>query len=228
MNSTIKSLARVLGLAAAVLGTAVPAAAAVVFYTDQAAYEAALGTSVASDNFSDLTPDAALAGPLARFAGGSGYRARAVLALPDPGAEDFFPIAPGGNTALSSNFSTASMVFDQFSQSVRGISGQFFSSDESGSLLAGTLDLVFFDQDGGFNYSLASGGIAPSFLGFISDGSFSSFSLSAVQPSGGSFRYAAVDDLGLAARQAVPEPGAASLSLLALGLMLLVAKRRGS
>ena len=226
MNSTIKSLARVLGLAAAVLGTAVPAAAAVVFYTDQAAYEAALGTSVASDNFSDLTPDAALAGPLARFAGGSGYRARAVLALPDPGAEDFFPIAPGGNTALSSNFSTASMVFDQFSQSVRGISGQFFSSDESGSLLAGTLDLVFFDQDGGFNYSLASGS-APSFLGFISDGSFSSFSLSAVQPSGG-FRFAAVDDLSLAARQAVPEPGAASLSLLALGLMLLVGKRRGN
>ena len=227
MNSTIKSLARVLGLAAAVLGTAVPAAAAVVFYTDQAAYEAALGTSVASDNFSDLTPDAALAGPLARFAGGSGYRARAVLALPDPGAEDFFPIAPGGNTALSSNFSTASMVFDQFSQSVRGISGQFFSSDEFGSLLAGTLDLVLFDQDGGFNYSLASGS-APSFLGFISNGSFSGFSLVALQPTDGSFRYAAVDDLGLAARQAVPEPGAASLSLLALGLMLLVAKRRGS
>ena len=227
MNSSLKSLARVLGLAAAVLGTAVPAAAAVVVFTSQAAYEAALGTSVASDNFSDLTPDAVLAGPLARFAGGSGYRARAVLALPDPGAEDFFPIAPGGNTALSSNFSTASMVFDQFSQSVRGISGQFFSSNEFGSLLAGTLDLVLFDQDGGFNYSLTSGS-APSFLGFISNGSFSSFSLSAVQPSGGSFRFAAVDDLGLAARQAVPEPGAASLSLLALGLMLLVGKRRGN
>jgi hypothetical protein len=226
MNSSLKSLARVLGLAAAVLGTAVPASAAVVVYTSQAAYEAALGTSVASDNFSDLTPDAALAGPLARLAGGSGYRARAVLALPDPGAEDFFPIAPGGNTALSSNFSTASMVFDQFSQSVRGISGQFFSSDEFGSLLAGTLNLVLFDQDGGFNYSLTSG-IAPSFLGFISNGSFSGFSLVALQPTDGSFRFAAVDDLGLAARQAVPEPGAASLSLLALGLMLLVAKRRG-
>jgi len=199
----------------------------VVVYTSQAAYGAALGTSVASDNFSDLTPGAALAGPLARLAGGTGYTARAVLALPDPGAEDFFPIAPAGNTALSSNFSTASMVFDQFSQSVRGISGLFFSSDELGSLLAGTLDLVLFDQDGGFNYNLASGS-APSFLGFISNGSFSSFSLSAVQPSDGSFRFAAVDDLGLAARQAVPEPGAASLSLLALGLMLLVGKRRGN
>ncbi len=61
------------------------------------------------------------------------------------------------------------LVFDQFSQSVRGISGQFFSSDEFGSLLAGTLDLVLFDQDGGFNYSLTSGS-APSFLGFISNG----------------------------------------------------------
>jgi hypothetical protein len=118
------------------------------------------------------------------------------------------------------------LVFDQFSQSVRGISGQFFSSDEFGSLLSGTLDLVLFDQDGGFNYSLTSG-IEPSFLGFISNGSFNRFSLVAQQPTDGSFRYAAVDDLGLAARQAVPEPGAASLSLLALGLMLLAAKRRG-
>jgi len=225
MNSQIKSLARVLGLAAAVLGTAVPAAAAVVVFTSQAAYEAALDTSVASDSFSDLTPGAALAGPLARLAGGTGYTARAVLALPDLGAEDFFPIAPGGNTALSSNFSNASMVFDQFSQSVRGISGQFFSSGEDGNLLAGILNLVFFDQDGGFNYSLASGS-TPSFLGFISNGSFNSFSLVALQPTDGSFRFAAVDDLGLAARQAVPEPGAASLSLLALALMLLVGKRK--
>ena len=221
MKTQLKSLVGVLGLAVALLGTGVPCAAAVVVYTSQAAYGAALGTSVASDNFSDLTPGAALAGPLARLAGGTGYRARAVLALPDPGAEDFFPIAPGGNTALSSNFSTASMVFDQFSQSVRGISGQVFSSDELGELLAGTLNLVLFDQDGGFNYSLASGS-APSFLGFISNGSFSSFSLVARQPTDGSFRFAAVDDLGLT----VPEPGAVSLSLLALGMMLMVAKRR--
>ena len=224
MNTKITSLARVLGLAAALLGTALPSAAAVVVYTDQAAYESALGTSVSSDSFSDLAPDSALSGPLARLAGSTGYTARAVPLVPDLGAEDFYPVAPGGNTALSSNFADATMVFDQFSQSVRGLSGQFFSSDELGAMLSGSLNLVLVDQDGSFNHSLAIGN-APSFLGFISDGSFSSFSLSALQPSGG-FHFAAVDDLGLAVTSAVPEPGAASLKLLGLGLLMLVAKRR--
>ena len=226
MKTNITSLARVLGLAAALLGTALASSAAVVVYTSQAAYELALGASVASDGFDDLVAGGALAGPLARLAGSTGYMARVVPLVPDRGAEDFFPIGPGGNTALSSNFADASMVFDQFSQTLRGISGQFFSSDEQGDLLAGTLNLMLIDQDGSFDYSLASG-IAPSFLGFISDGSFSSFSLSAVQPSGG-FRFAAVDDLGLAVTQAVPEPGVVSLSLFGLGLMLLVARRRRS
>ncbi|MBC7938567.1 MAG: PEP-CTERM sorting domain-containing protein, partial [Chitinophagaceae bacterium] len=166
----------------------------------------------------------ALAGPLARSAGGTAYVARAVPLVPDIGAEDFFPIAPGGNTALSSNFADATQLFDQFSQAVRGISGQFFSTDEQGDLLAGSLNLLLVDQDGSFNYSLASG-TTPSFLGFISDGAISSLSLSAVQPTGG-FRYAAVDNLGLAVASAVPEPGAMSLSLLALGLMTLVVRRK--
>jgi len=224
MNTHIISLARVLGLAAALLGTALPSAAVVVVYTSQVAYELALGASVASDDFGDLVAGSALTGPLTRMAGGTGYTARAVLLVPDLGAEDFFPIAPGGNTALSSNFADATMVFDQFSQSVRGLSGQFFSSDELGAMLSGSLNLVLVDQDGSFNHSLAIGN-APSFLGFISDGSFSSFSLSALQPSGG-FHFAAVDDLGLAVTSAVPEPGAASLKLLGLGLLMLVAKRR--
>jgi len=224
MNTNITSLARVLGLAAALLGTALPSAAAVVVYTDQAAYESALGTSVASDSFSDLAPGSALSGPLARLAGSTAYTARAVPLVPDLGAEDFYPVSPGGNTALSSNYADASMVFDQFSQSVRGLSGQFFSSDELGALLAGSLNLVLVDQDGSFNYSLATGN-APSFLGFISNGSFSGLTLSAVQPLGG-FSYAAVDNLGLAAASVVPEPGALWLSLLGVGLLTLVAKRR--
>ncbi len=224
MNTHLISLARVLGLAAALLGTALPSSAVVAVFTSQADYELALGASVASDSFDDLALGDALAGPLTRPAGSTDYRARAVPLVPDLGAEDFFPIAPGGNTALSSNFADATMVFDQFSQSVRGLSGQFFISDEQGALLSGGLKLVLVDQDGSFNHSLATGN-APSFLGFISDGSFSSFSLSALQPTS-SFHFAAVDDLGLAVTSAVPEPGAASLKLLGLGLLMLVAKRR--
>jgi len=224
MNTKITSLARVLGLAAALLGTALPSAAAVVVYTDQAAYELALGASIASDSFDDLALGDALAGPLARLAGSTGYMARAVPLVPDLGGDAFYPIAPGGNTALSSNFADASMVFDQFSQSVRGLSGQFFSSELDGMLQVGSLNLVLVDQDGSFNYNLATGN-APSFLGFISNGSFSGLTLSAVQPLGGS-SYAAVDNLGLAAASVVPEPGALWLSLLGVGLLTLVAKRR--
>ena len=224
MNTHIISLARVLGLAAALLGTALPSAAVVVVYTSQVAYELALGASVASDDFGDLVAGSALTGPLTRMAGGTGYTARAVPPLvPDLGAEDFFPIAPGGNTALSSNFADASLTFDQFSQTLRGISGRFFTSDEAGDFLAGTLNLVLVDQDGSFNYSLDTG--TPSFLGFLSNGSIIGLSLSALQPTS-SFHFAAVDDLGLAVTSAVPEPGAASLKLLGLGLLMLVAKRR--
>ena len=226
MNTNFKSLAHVLGFAGALLCTALPSTAAVAVYTSQAAYQVALGTSFASDSFSDLTPGSALTGPFSRLAGITVYRASAVPLVSDLGAEDFFPIAPGGNTALSSNFSDASMVFDQFSQSVRGLSGHFFSTDEQGDLLTGSLSLVLIDQDGSFNYSLATGA-APSFLGFISNGSFSGLSLSAVQPAGG-FKFAAVDDLGLSVTSPVPEASAASLSLLGLGLMLLAVKRRRS
>jgi len=223
MNTNITSIARVLGLTAALLGTALPSTAAVVVYTDQASYESALGASIASDSFNDLALGDALAGPLARQAGSTGYMARAVPLVPDLGAEDFYPVSPGSNTALSSNFANATMVFDQFS--VRGLSGQFFSSVLGGVLQAGSLNLVLVDQDGSFNYNLASG-IAPSFLGFISNGNISALSLSADQPVG-DFSYAAVDDLGLSVTSPVPEPTAASLTLLGLGL-LLVAKRRRS
>lgn len=231
MNTNTQALAialartRALALAAAILGGALPASAAVTVYTDPTAYQAALlGASVATDDFSDLTPDSALAGPLARFAGSTAYSVRAVPLVSELGAEDFFPVAPGGNTALSSNFAEASQLFDQFSQALSGVSGQFFSSDVLGSPLAGTLNLVLVDQDGSFNYSLASGN-APSFLGFISTGSISSLSLSAVQPLD-EFRYAVVDDLGLAVASAVPEPGAVWLGLWGLGLLGLMARRK--
>ncbi|MGE1095300.1 PEP-CTERM sorting domain-containing protein, partial [Pseudomonas zeae] len=78
--------------------------------------------------------------------------------------------------------------------------------------------------DGSFSYSLA-GGAVPSFLGFISDGTLSSMSLWAVQPTDG-FSYAAVDNLGLSVASAVPEPGAVSLSLLGLSLLAVAARRK--
>ena len=223
MKTTLNKLAQALALAGALLTTALSAHASVISYTDFTAFQAALAGN-GSDNYDDLTAGAALAGPLSRMAGSFDYQVAAVpsaLNAGQLGDSDFYPVAPGGTTALSANFADSTLHFTGFASTVRGLGGRFFSTDVDGALVASTqlLLLSLTEADGTVTQESVNTGLS-GFYGFISTGSLLAFS---VQNTNGN--WASVDDFSVgAAANAVPEP--ASLGLALCGLMLATSFRR--
>lgn len=208
-------------LAALFLGAAAPASAAVVTYSNQAAFTAAVFQPVVG-TFGDLA-QGALPGPLAR----TGYQAnvRDNLGLNgQDGAEDFFVLDNGaGGNWLSTNFAANTLVFSNFAPNVRAIGGSFFSTGIDGAVLAGqTLLLSLTDASGTFDFVL-NGLNSSSFRGFTSDSAIVSLSLTGIQ--GRDFNFATAGSLILAE---VPEPGNLALFMLAAlcGLAVRLSVRR--
>ena len=202
--------------AAALLSTAGLAQAALTVYTDATAFLSAV-TQSGQDSFDDL-PGGTLNGPLNRSAGSRGY---SVEVLPDtsfipaggvvpPGL--FYAAGSAPDLWLSTNSATDTLRFFKLG-GASAIGGSFFASDVNGAALAGvSLTVLATDTQGAVSQLLGNPGPG-NFLGFVSDHTLQSLTVSAVQPAFDS-AWTSVNNLVLAS--SVPEPQ--SLALLLVGL----------
>lgn len=117
------------------------------------------------------------------------------------------------------------MTFSGFSPSVSAVGGLFFSSNIGGRSLSGDILLTAVDSTGTTSYTIA-GATVDSFIGFVSSGTLTSLSVSAVQAA--SPLWPTIDNLTLAQRAvtAVPEPETYALMLTGLGVLGLAVRRR--
>ena len=196
--------------------TAGSASAAVIVYTDQDAFRAAVNY-VSTDHLDGLT-----GGLLAGSYAGAGYLARAVdpLGYPaDEHADALFGVDNGaGGNWLGTNFATSVLSLDGLGANVAAIGGFFFGTDTDGARAPGALTLTVRDASGLFGYVFdpaAAGG----FIGFGSDSAIEALSLVAQQ--GATPLYATIGQLDLGV---VPEPG--PLALLGVAALALAASRR--
>lgn len=195
--------------AAMVLAVAGVANAGITVYTSQAAFNAATAAQ-GVDTYTGFSITGVTPSPINRTAGAYSYTAAAT--------NGFFGAGTVANPWLSTNTATDTVTFNAFSAGVQAVGGNFFGSNIAGAFAAGDIMLSATDADGTVNHTIISATTA-SFVGFVSNGSISSMTLSAVQPAG-AFLWPTADNFTLA--QAVPAPGAAAL----LGLGGLAATRR--
>ncbi len=186
--------------------------AALVPYSSQAAFQAAV-TSSGVDSFDDLSTSTSTSSPLSRSAGSFAYQATA-------STQGFFGAGAAPDVWLAIDQFDDTITFDGFAAGVNAIGGLFFGSDLFGQLLQDeSILLEATDGDGTLSVTLTNTD-TQSFYGFVSDGPLLSFRVSAVQ-SLVSNVWPTVNNLTLATagtQQNVPEP--ASLVLAALGLAL--------
>ena len=172
------------------------------------------------DNFTNLTINTFLTGPLSRTAGVYNYSATAGSAA----ADAFYVLPNAGNPALSMNVATDPMIFTLTGASATAIGGNFFGSNNVGEVAGGTLTIVARDMN---NNTLSSNFVLSSstanFIGFLSDAPLLSLTVTAVQPANPSSLWASVDNLTIAQ---VPEPVSAVLMLGGLGIFGLANLRR--
>lgn len=175
--------------------------ASITVYNSQAAYLAAIDNP-GVDTFNDLALGG-LGSPIGRTAGAYTYSASSPSGL--------WGVGGGGDVWLSNDNSTQVISLYNFSPGVQGAGGFFFASDSPGDFLAGqTIRVVATDGDGFTSIDLLNTTLG-TFLGFVTDGAFSSITLQSVAP----FVWPTLNDLTLGV--AVPEPGQ-----IAMGVVLLV------
>lgn len=201
------------------------ALAAALQFNDAAAYQASLpGSSSAIDGFEDLTPDGnLLLGPLLRGQGAQSYRVSSTADANGDGLNELFLLSSLGSSTLSTNFFGSDLVFDLLGSGVRGVGGLFFLTDIDGGVRSGTVSLRITDVQGGISDFVLNSGLAPRFVGFVSELDIASLQLASV----GDSQWLAVDQFqldGVAA--AVPEPALAGLGLSLFGLGLMALKRK--
>lgn len=212
--------------AMALLAASVAAQAALTVYDNPASFAAA-SSAPGLDHYDDLSPDAAVPGPLTRSAGAYGYN---VAALTDTSfISDGSPVPPGhllaaGTAAdrwLSANAASDTLRFFNLS-GARAVGGLFFGSDVDGQLAGGaSIQFLATDAQGTQAYTL-TGATASSFIGFVSDTTLVSLAVLASQANGPV--WVTANDLQLAA--AVPEPQTLALLLGGLAFLGLASRRR--
>lgn len=205
---------RTIALAVAAL-VAVPATASaqITIHTTLASWLGAVGAN-GVDTYNDL-PSASITGPLNRTAGTFGYTAS--VTNPSGGSTDFFPAGTNADRWLSTDNALANIVFDNFSPDARGVAGEFFLSDISGSFV-GTGQLTVTYTSGVTATVTFTNPSVGNFWGITSTQAIASLVVSAVQPTNGSPIWPTVNNLriGAAPTSTVPEPS--TYALLAVGL----------
>lgn len=203
--------------AAALAAVAGSARADITVYTDSAEFLAAVSGAV-TDTFDDITAGP-LNVPLARTAGGISYEVSSSISY-------LYAIDNPGNAWLTTNASDDEMVFNGFSTGLVGVAGWFQGTDIMGDTVAGAeLFATVTDGAGSHTFSLANLG-AGAFVGFVSDGTITSFSLMGSDTTG-DWAWPTLNDLTLAPTLApVPEPATHGLMLAGIGLLGLAAARR--
>lgn len=196
---------------------ALPAVAQAQFtvYTTLASYLAAI-SAPGTDTFNTLALGTATAGPLNRTAGAYTYRATS------GGDGAFFGAGSASDVWMSNNTSSASITFNTFMSSVRGVGGFFFGNDVSGAFMAGQTIRLTATNAGGTTVQTLSNTTTGTFLGFVSPTSFSSLVIEVIQPTSGPTAWVTANNLTLGAgpiAAIVPEP--ATFALLAAGFLLL-------
>jgi hypothetical protein len=178
------------------LCTSTASQAAFTVYTSQAAFSAAIA-SPGTDTYAGFSLSSTTTSPINRTAGTYTYTAAA------PG--DFFGAGTVANPWLSTNTATDTVTINAIPATVRGIGGNFFTSNISGAYVSGDITIAATDAGGTTTQTIVAS-TTSSFLGFVSNGSITSLTITAVQPAA-DFRWPTVEDLtmGLVVANAPPQ-----------------------
>lgn len=184
----------------------VQTADAATVFTSQAAFNAAT-TASGVDTFTGFSTTGVTPSPIARSAGPYGYFAAAETST-------FFGAGTAADPWLSTNTGTDSITFYNFATAISAIGANFFGSDISGNFQSGNIALSLTDSFGVTSHTII-GAATSSFVGFVSDGTITSLTVSALQPGIG-YLWPTVDDLTLAQglTAAVPEPSTWAMMIL--------------
>lgn len=205
----------------ALLFVASTAQASITVYTNQAAYLAAL-SATAVDTYDNLPIDT-INTPLNRTAGAYSY-----TVTTSGLSSQLYGAGNGDDHWLGTNAPGDSLVFSNFSSTVRGVGGFFFGSDVFGDYTSSTSSTLTATNTLGeiLTYQL----LLPtqySFIGFISSDAIATLRFKSSDADNGV--WATVNDLHLSAAAvipAVPEPSSYALLLAGMGLLGLIARWR--
>lgn len=184
----------------------VQTADAATVFTSQAAFNAAT-IAPGVDTFTDLGVVFSAPSPITRSAGAYSYSAAAETST-------FFIAGTVADPWLSTNTAADSITFYNFATTISAIGANFFGSNIAGLFQPGSIALSLTDSFGVTSHTIINA-TTSSFIGFVSDGTITSLTVSAVQPAG-SFLWPTVDDLRLAQglTSAVPEPATWAMMIL--------------
>ena len=181
-------------ISASIVAASLPARAAIVTYTDRAAFLAALSSS-STDNYNDLTAGIG-SSPLSRTIPGYTYNAEASSGLAIGSTGGYQVLSTSLVEPLTLNFTAGAPT---------AVGGYFFNTDEPFNLLNRVITVTA--NYGASTQSVVTGS-ATNFFGWL-DNSGTPFTSLVIQPGAGTpTAYATVDDLvlGQAAPASVPGP----------------------
>jgi hypothetical protein len=191
-----KSIIHSAFISLSIVAASLPARAAIVTYTDRAAFLAALSSS-STDDYNDLTPGFQ-SPPLSRTIPGYTYNAVATSSGLAIGST-------GGSQVLSTSLFDEPLTLNFTAGAPTAVGGYFFNTDEPFNLLNRVITVTA--NPGASTQSVVTGS-ATNFFGWLDNSGTPFTSLVIVPGAGSPDAYATVDDLvlGQAAPASVPGP----------------------